>query len=170
MPVVCFQYKTSAEIEVELHKRLLRTKSGKPALRFFDASEMIGYQFSPKPDEATYCRKQDTPWECDGFEEYIVGLHTDPISGGKSCLVSPNSLTVIEDLYQWASKNNNGSLVEDELASAAAIAQGMSPPLSGHRTCLNRPSDTFISSIPQTKAHAILITTSSCLAPHTNAI
>ena len=123
MPVVCFQYKTSAEIEVELHKRLLRTKSGKPALRFFDASEMIGYQFSPKPDEATYCRKQDTPWECDRLEEYIVGLHS---GSGKSCFASPNSLPVIEDLHEWAAKNN-GSSIGDELASAATIAQGMLP-------------------------------------------
>ena len=70
--LVCFKgeslreqwYRTEAQIDIELHKRLLPSKSGDPILRFFDAATMIRYQTPPKSDELAYCRKEKTPWEC----------------------------------------------------------------------------------------------------------
>ena len=58
-------YRTAAEIDIELHTRMKRTKSGKPPLRFFDAATMMSYQVPSKAQEATYCRKEAKPSECD---------------------------------------------------------------------------------------------------------
>ncbi|KAL7539833.1 hypothetical protein ACHAXR_009651 [Thalassiosira sp. AJA248-18] len=57
-------YRNSAEIDIELHQRLHRTKSGKPALRFFDGSTMMNYQTPPKVVESNHCRKGGTALEC----------------------------------------------------------------------------------------------------------
>jgi len=77
--LVCFKgislreqwYKTEAQIDIELHKRLLPSKSGDPILRFFDAATMIRYQTPPKANELAHCRKEKTPWEC--TEKYMEG-------------------------------------------------------------------------------------------------
>ena len=60
-------YRSVPQLEIELHQRLFRTKSGKPTLRFFDAPTMIGYQIPTKAQETTFCRSGDIE-ECD---EYI---------------------------------------------------------------------------------------------------
>lgn len=117
-------YKTSAEIDVELHKRLLRTKSGKPAPGFFDASTMLYYQLPPKADEATYCRKEKTPEECGRVEEYVAEAQVDSSSSEKSCHTPPNSLPVIENLHQWATQNNSSRI--EEISGVAAIAKDQS--------------------------------------------
>lgn len=58
-------FTSAAEIELKLHQRLHRTKSGNPPLSFFDGSTMVGYQLPPKPFETVYCRSEDEPWECE---------------------------------------------------------------------------------------------------------
>lgn len=73
-------YRTSAEIEIELHKRIHRTKSGKPALLFFDASTMMNYQMPSRADETTYCRKEITPWECEEYRGINPDLERVPMS------------------------------------------------------------------------------------------
>jgi len=60
-------YKSSAQIEIEIHKRIHRRKSGKPPLRYFDGATMMGYQLTPKAQQTVYCRKEPTPWECDEY-------------------------------------------------------------------------------------------------------
>jgi len=83
--LVCFKdsksraswYKTAAEIDIELHKRLHRTKSGKPALLHFDAPTMISYQMPSKARETTYCRSEDQPQECEdsrGIDPEVVNV------------------------------------------------------------------------------------------------
>ena len=87
--LVCFKnsksraswYETSAGIEIKLHQRLHRTKSGKPTLTYFDAPTMMGYQLPPKSDETVYCRKALTPRECN-----------DNYNGTDPKLVNPVSL------------------------------------------------------------------------------
>jgi len=57
-------YRSSAEIEIDLHSRILSTKSGKPPLRYIDGSSMAEQQ-TPRPAlERVYCRKSKLPWEC----------------------------------------------------------------------------------------------------------
>ena len=53
---------SAAEIEVLLHQRLFKTKSGQPALRYFDGSTMTS-QIPPKVTETNYCRQL----ECKGY-------------------------------------------------------------------------------------------------------
>ena len=60
-------HKTAPEIEIELRRRLHNTKSGKPVLRYFDAATMISYQMPSRATETTYCRKEDSPYECYEF-------------------------------------------------------------------------------------------------------
>ena len=74
-------YRSVPQLEIELHQRLFRTKSGKPTLRFFDAPTMIGYQIPTKAQETTFCRSGDIE-ECD---EYI-GYNFTPnvISNGET--------------------------------------------------------------------------------------
>lgn len=69
-------YRNAAEIEVQLQKRLRRTKSGKSPLLYFDASTMMGYQLPPKAWETLYCRREDRPSECDE----LVGFHPELVA------------------------------------------------------------------------------------------
>ena len=57
-------YRTEAEIELAIHERILRSKSGKPLLQYFDGNTMSGYHNPPKAMETVYCRTEPTPKEC----------------------------------------------------------------------------------------------------------
>ena len=89
--LVCFKdstlraswYKSAAWIDIKLHQRLHKTKSGKPSLLYFDASTMLGYQLPPKVDETVYCRKVVIPWECDDDYHGIDPKIVSPISNLK---------------------------------------------------------------------------------------
>ena len=74
--LVCFKniisrarwYKTPAEIDIELHRRLYPTKSGKPPLLFADAAMIRSYQVPSKADENVECRGLGAhAWECDDW-------------------------------------------------------------------------------------------------------
>jgi len=93
--LVCFKdsksraswYKTAAEIDIELHKRMDRTKSGKPALLYFDAPTMIRYQMPSKADEAIHCRRENKPWECEdyrGIDPEVVNIPASDLEARKS--------------------------------------------------------------------------------------
>lgn len=56
--------KTTAEIDVSIHKRILRTVSGEPAVKSFDGSLMAGFQIPAKSFETVYCRSIPTPENC----------------------------------------------------------------------------------------------------------
>jgi len=58
------------QMQIELYKRLQKTKSGKPILKYFDAETMMRYQLPPKAVETLYCRQDEHPYECD----YYVGF------------------------------------------------------------------------------------------------
>lgn len=58
-------FRTAPEIDIALRRRLHKTKSGRPTLRYFDAATMVGYQSPPKAQEITYCRREEVPRECD---------------------------------------------------------------------------------------------------------
>lgn len=73
-------YETAARIDIKLHQRLHKTKSGKPSLLHFDASTMLGYQLPPKVDETVYCRKVVKPRECDDDYRGNNPKNVNPIS------------------------------------------------------------------------------------------
>eukprot|EP00557_Chaetoceros_sp_GSL56_P012726 CAMPEP_0176481324 /NCGR_PEP_ID=MMETSP0200_2-20121128/2757_1 /TAXON_ID=947934 /ORGANISM="Chaetoceros sp., Strain GSL56" /LENGTH=726 /DNA_ID=CAMNT_0017877517 /DNA_START=207 /DNA_END=2387 /DNA_ORIENTATION=+ len=62
-------YRSSAEIDVEVRKRILPTVSGKPALKNFDGTLMESYQNPPKSFELVYCRATPVPDSC----KYLLG-------------------------------------------------------------------------------------------------
>ena len=51
--------RNSAEIDLALHRRLYRTKSGKSPLRYFDGSTMTTFQVPPKVIETNFCRSSE---------------------------------------------------------------------------------------------------------------
>jgi len=121
--LVCFKdyesraswYKTSPEIEIELHQRLYKTKSGKPALLFFDAPTMISYQVPPKAIETTYCRKEDTPWECDeylGIDPELMRIPISHVEARKSTVgeYAGRGLFASQDIPKDAMIDINGSV------------------------------------------------------------
>jgi hypothetical protein len=57
-------YMRHAGVEVEIRKRILRTVSGAPALKYFDGSIMQTYQFPHKVFEVVFCRKEPKPASC----------------------------------------------------------------------------------------------------------
>lgn len=60
----------SAEIDVSLHKRLIRTHSQTPSLYYFDATVMKSFQVPPKAFEVVYCRSEYAPIECKLLSSY----------------------------------------------------------------------------------------------------
>jgi len=68
-------FRTAPQIQIELRKRLVETRSGKPVLRYFDAATMIGYQLPSKAQETVHCRKEDV-WEDEWNEcNELIGHH-----------------------------------------------------------------------------------------------
>ena len=67
-------HRTAPEIQIELHQRLHRTKSGNPILRYVDVATMVGYQVPSRAQEITACREDmngKVPMDCD----QILGLY-----------------------------------------------------------------------------------------------
>ena len=49
-------YMNEAQVDIEIHDRIVRTKSGQSALKYFDGSVMQHYQYPHKVFETVYCR------------------------------------------------------------------------------------------------------------------
>lgn len=60
----------SAEIDVSLHKRFMRTHSQKPSVSYYDAPVMRTIQVPPRAFETVYCRNEDAPLECQSLSTY----------------------------------------------------------------------------------------------------
>lgn len=57
-------YKNPAQIELAMHKRLRRSVSKKPMLKYFDGRTMQSYQYPTFGWEVSFCRKDPKPEEC----------------------------------------------------------------------------------------------------------
>lgn len=57
-------YRNAAEVELQLQKRILPSKSGKSSLRYFDGPSMRSYLSLPIVFETVYCRQVDPPKDC----------------------------------------------------------------------------------------------------------
>ena len=66
-------YRSQAQVDVQIHKRMIRTKSGTHALEYFDGAVMQGYQTPHKVFESVFCREEPTPESCatDHFRESV---------------------------------------------------------------------------------------------------
>lgn len=59
-----YWYSNEAEIETEIVKRQVKTKSGMNPFKYFDGATMRSYQMPPKSMELVYCRRVPEPEEC----------------------------------------------------------------------------------------------------------
>ena len=53
-------YRMSLEVDIDIHERIVRTKSGQPALKHFDVDMMALYQVPSKAFESVYCKATPT--------------------------------------------------------------------------------------------------------------
>ena len=67
-------YRNAAQVDEAIHRRLIRTKSKKPALAYFDGATMSSFQQPRKVVETQYCRQSFLPEECkfsSGYDKNI---------------------------------------------------------------------------------------------------
>jgi len=64
-------YQNRPEFDVEIHRRIRRTHSGEPALKYLDSTIMKSYEVPNKVYETVYCRKDPQPGSCNSFDEDI---------------------------------------------------------------------------------------------------
>lgn len=57
-------HRNEAELEISMHRRLLKSRSGLMPLKFFDGATMKSYQVPPKSWETVHCRQTPMPEEC----------------------------------------------------------------------------------------------------------
>lgn len=57
-------YASAAQIDLEVQKRGVRTKSGENPFRYFDGPTMVSYQVPHRTMETVFCRRNPMPEEC----------------------------------------------------------------------------------------------------------
>ena len=67
-------YMNEAQIDLRIHYRMMRTKSGSSPLRYFDGATMKSYQDPPKAWETLYCRREPVPEHCSEYRGYRKGI------------------------------------------------------------------------------------------------
>ena len=119
--LICFKdyksranwYRTAPEIDIQLHNRLHKTKSGRPILRYFDTPTMIGYQTPSKAEETVFCRSEcGSDYECDEYTGFDQDEHIIPTS------------------HLEARKSSDGKYGGRGLFAAQDIPQGLTLPVS----------------------------------------
>jgi hypothetical protein len=70
-------YRSAAETDLEIRKRILPTKSGRPALRNYDGATHYSYQLPPKSFETSHCRQEEMPEECAMLKNTDKFVHVD---------------------------------------------------------------------------------------------
>jgi len=74
-------FRNPAEVDLAIHKRGKKTKSGANPFVYFDGATMFSYQAPPRSIETVFCRRHPTPLEClDGDYFYNPALAAAPIS------------------------------------------------------------------------------------------
>ena len=61
-------YANEAIIDLAIRERVIKTKSGKPSLKYFDGATMSKYQFSTREWETVYCRSPVYHFACSTFD------------------------------------------------------------------------------------------------------
>lgn len=103
-------YRNSAEIELQLQKRILRTQSGHTSLRNFDGATMSHYQVPSSAFEDVHCRQKDAPSDCDqrpGLLENIAPVKEDATSVAYNPVIERHSRERLHS-REYASHNIQG--------------------------------------------------------------
>jgi len=83
-------YRNAAEIEADVHSRILRTKSGVPPLRYFDGEMMATILRTSSAVEVSFCRSPDPPWECTEYDWFDIPLASNAL------YIPASTLSVLE--------------------------------------------------------------------------
>lgn len=72
-------FRNEAEINLDIRKRMVKTRSGEPPLMYFDGATMVSYQLPSKRFENVYCRIEPTPVSCEnrGYNPNIPNAKID---------------------------------------------------------------------------------------------
>jgi spermidine synthase len=124
-------YRTPAEVEIELHKRLHETKSGNPPLFFFDGATMSTYQSPSKAHESRFCKREDKPWGCEAYSD-TSGQNIS----AKAFHAWPSTYSVLENTVKKTQGN------EVDLSNLVAFTQEHIPGQS-LGNALNKANATF---------------------------
>ena len=62
-------YQSMASLDIAIHQRIKRTHSGAPALKYFDAATMKGYQIPHKGFESVYCKSSEGSQSCQKMDD-----------------------------------------------------------------------------------------------------
>jgi hypothetical protein len=73
-------YSNSASGDLDIHKRILPTRSGSPTLKYFDGSTKSIYRIPSKPFEVNYCRQESSASECASLQGYDPTIPNIPES------------------------------------------------------------------------------------------
>ena len=73
-------YLTEAEVEINIHDRILPDKEGKSTLTYFDGATMVSYQAPHRVFETIFCRESPMPVDCDIYQGYDRGDEIAPVS------------------------------------------------------------------------------------------
>jgi hypothetical protein len=73
-------YRTQAQLEVDIYKRIRRTHSGVPALKYFDSTTMEDYMYPHHNFEINFCRQDPTPESCEMIREEMEIIPDIPVS------------------------------------------------------------------------------------------
>mmetsp|Transcript_12738 Transcript_12738/g.16093 ORF Transcript_12738/g.16093 Transcript_12738/m.16093 type:complete len:463 (+) Transcript_12738:1555-2943(+) len=86
-------YKNPAQVDESIHRRILRSKSGKSLLEYFDGTTMASYHIPRRAVETVYCRQFNQPEECrfgtEGWSQRVLGT-----GDGQVAVVGQDDLAV----------------------------------------------------------------------------
>lgn len=113
-----------AQMDLRIRERILPTKSGSPALRYFDGATMQLYQRPPKRWETAVCKGLHTPEECN-LQHKQTGVHHwsdafDLVSSGDAQLRVTLKLHLQE-----------GAIIRVGGLSPPPLNEGISDPMAG---------------------------------------
>lgn len=130
-------YRSPPEVEIDIHQRLHRTKSGQNPLHYYDGCTMKGHQSPPKASETIFCRKQERPWGCDEidtkanttFQLETQDRSDDPtskqIKQQETIQINPSTWSIVSNLH--VQTNNDASdhdFVHSKVSSMVDVVEG----------------------------------------------
>ena len=73
-------YRSGADIEIDIHERMVETKSGKSPIKYFDGATMTSYQLPSKAFESVFCKGSPKPSSCEASSSQAVrrSRHLNP--------------------------------------------------------------------------------------------
>jgi spermidine synthase len=91
-------YRNEAQLQVEIHKRMFRSTTGKPALEYFDGSVFESYRAPHKVMETIYCRTTPTPIGCPSPNKKVADVQLSNLHVGPSTIGDGSGRGVFTDV------------------------------------------------------------------------